>query len=588
VARRLVVLLDGTGNEICRNASNVLLLFRALDADEDQRLYYDPGVGTIAEPSDWARIRQRLRSLAGLVLGVGLDQNVLEAYAWLCREWREGDQIFLFGFSRGAYSAKVLAGLIHLMGLLPPDQLNLGGYLMIGYKQIGESGDLRAAMRWRLFLRSRQATIRFMGLWDSVSSLIAPRRDLLYLAADRGPLPFTRTNPSVEIFRHALAVDERRRMFRYTRWRARQSFSSDRYARDDHRAQDIREVWFAGVHSDIGGGYEENAGLSKFPFMWMAREASEAGLRFNLLWVDKLGLGAVAGEGVETVTGNVFFTGPDAAAEPNTSLAAGWWLAEAIPKRVSRRDWAGRLSLFDFYFPWGEPRTIAQPRTGESGLPLIHSSVFARIAARPDYRPVNLPAEFAIESTAGPPAFPPVEPPPYHSEGLLERLKRLFVTLPGGDVWAQLGTESLWLLPLLLACGWLGGFIGWDPSTSRLILFVLAAFPVLVLAEETLFRCILLKPPPDGASKLGPAMLSALLFALGHLLLARLCRWALADRCPPWIGLGMNPWFLLAVFALGLACARLVLAARSLWPAVALHWLVVVAWVALFGGPRSF
>ncbi len=106
------------------------------------------------------------------------------------------------------------------------------------------------------------------------------------------------------------------------------------------------------------------------------------------------------------------------------------------------------------------------------------------------------------------------------------------------------------------------------------------------LAEEAVFRGILLKPPSDGASGLGPTVLSAFLFTLWHPLQVLVCQWILAGSCPlPWAWLGFCLWFLLACFALGLACARLTLATRSIWPAVVLHWLVVVAWAALFGGP---
>ncbi|MEA3066005.1 MAG: protease family protein, partial [Sphingomonadales bacterium] len=148
---------------------------------------------------------------------------------------------------------------------------------------------------------------------------------------------------------------------------------------------------------------------------------------------------------------------------------------------------------------------------------------------------------------------------------------------------------AAWLLPALALFAWLGGFLDWRPAlTPGLALVALIAFFVPALAEETVFRGLLLRPPSDGASGFGPAALSASLFALWHPLQVLVCQWTLVGRCPlAWSWLGFCPWFLLACFALGLACARLVLATRSIWPAVALHWLVAVAWAALLGGPGS-
>lgn len=176
---------------------------------------------------------------------------------------------------------------------------------------------------------------------------------------------------------------------------------------------------------------------------------------------------------------------------------------------------------------------------------------------------------------------------PRPGEGALARTGRLFSARPRAAGWALLGKTALWLLPALLLFGWLGGLVGWDPSLSpRLALLAVLAFLVPVLAEESVFRGLLLRPPPDGGRGLGPAALSALLFTLYNPVLALLCRLALGERRPSWVDLAFDPWFLAAVFALGLACARLALSTRSIWPGAVLHWTVLVAWVALLGGPR--
>ncbi|HEX8126932.1 MAG TPA: DUF2235 domain-containing protein [Allosphingosinicella sp.] len=570
MSRKLVVLLDGTGSEIGANISNVLKLYRAVRQGPDQLVYYDPGVGTIGQPAWWSQLRHEVRSLLGLALGLGLDDDLLQAYSWICGNWEPGDEIWLFGFSRGAYTARALAGFIHLFGLLGRDQLNLCGYALVAFKRSGDRGDFEIGDRFREVAGTRRAEIRFVGVWDTVASVLVPRARTFFIPTPQRIL-FTRTNPSVRTFRQAIAIDERRRMFRLNHWRDPQSWWP---GGDEHRKvpQDVRQVWFAGVHSDVGGVYPDRDGaLSRYPLLWMAGQAAEAGLDLDPALLPPP---------------------PDSPPAPvptlHRSLTGPWWLLEPWPQRVREKEWPGRRTFLGLYIPWGEPRPI--PNRPWKGAPpgepfLIHSSVLERISACPGYRPVNLPAAYQVETFAGPPP-PSVLPAPCRPEGALARLKRLVTTRPSGSGWGRLGRTALWVLPVLALLGGFGGLIGWDPKLSPgLAALALAAFLFPVLAEESLFRGLLLKPPAAGASGLGPAVLSASLFTLYNPLLALLCRNGLGDRCPPWAALGIDPWFLAAVFILGLACARLALATRSIWPGVVLHWTVLVGWVALFGGP---
>ncbi|HEX8513482.1 MAG TPA: DUF2235 domain-containing protein [Allosphingosinicella sp.] len=586
MARKLVVLLDGTGNQIGANLSNVLKFYRTLDRDEDQLVYYDPGVGTIGTPGWWSQLKLKFQGVLGLALGFGLDDNVLGAYSWLCRNWREGDCIYLLGFSRGAYTARVVAGFVHMCGLLRPEQLNLAGYALVAYKSSADSDDLEIGFNFRRIAGSRRPRIRFVGVWDTVSTVIVPRPDRFYLPSLQ-TLPFTRSNPSVETFRHAIAMDERRRMFRLNHWKDEKGAVPD----PETGAVRTRQTWFAGVHSDVGGGYPESqSALSKYPLLWMIHQAQDLpegeALRFDKRLVDWLARGERPDDGDP----KYLYVAPDPKGELHRSLTGAWWLFEFLPKSARLKEWPGRLGVLGFYIPWAEPRPI--PNRPWKGVPsddrfAIHSSAVARIAEVGGYRPINLPAEFSIDSTEGP--VPPAIPrPPYRPEGAFARVRRLFSAWPDGAGWAGLGKTALWLLPALLLFGWVGGFIGWDPKlTPQLALLAAAAFFVPVLAEEALFRGLLLKPPSDGASGLGPALLSGLLFASYNLMAALLCRPLLGDRCPPWADLGFDPWFLAATFALGLACARLALGTRSIWPGAVLHWTMLVGWVVLFGGPAS-
>jgi uncharacterized protein (DUF2235 family)/membrane protease YdiL (CAAX protease family) len=573
MARKLVVCLDGTGNQIGTNLSNVLKLYRMLKQDEDQLVYYDPGVGTIGQPGWWSQLKLQIRGVLGLVLGLGLDDNVLDAYAWLARTYQPGDQIYLFGFSRGAYTARVLGGFIHLCGLLGPDQLNLCGYALVAYKKAGDSDDLGIGFTFKKVAAARTVPIRFIGVWDTVASLITPRKDRLYLPS-LTTLPYTRSNPSVQTFRHAISIDERRRMFRLNHWKDPQTFKPDPFDRATDVPQSIRQVWFAGVHSDVGGGYPESeSGLSKYPLAWMVGEAEAAGLETR----PKLKAMLIEGEEVRPDS-KYGYVPPSPTAELHKSLTGAWWLLEPLPKWYKLKEWPRRIVWLFFYFPWAEPRPI--PNRPWEGKPsdqpfLIHSSVLARIAALGGYRPVNLPAKFDVETAAGPPVET-IPPPPYR-EGLLARLKGLFTTWPGVAIWAKLAA----LLLGLLAISWLLDRLGpvhWQPDLAFLLGIGAIAALGTALAEETLFRGVLLKPPSDGASALGPVALSAVLFALWHPFQTFLYH-------PLWEAHAWSWWFLVGTGLLGFACARLTLATRSIWPAIVLHWLVAIGWKALYGIP---
>jgi len=573
MARNLVVCLDGTGNEIKSNLSNVLKLYVCLEKDEGQLVYYDPGVGTIGKPGWWSELRQQASGVLGLALGVGMDDNILDAYGWLCRTWRDGDRIYLLGFSRGAYTARALAGFVHMCGLLRPDQLNLCGYALVAYKRSADRDDLDIGSTFRRIVGARRPRFRFVGAWDTVASVIVPRADRFYLPSLQ-TLPYTRANPSVQVFRHAISLDERRRMFRLNHWRDPQTHEPDPYDRSQDRPQDIRQVWFAGVHADIGGGYgEPESGLSKYPLLWMVGEARDAGLRFDERLVRRLGEGTRPAD----ARSEWDYVPPDPAAPLHRSLAGPWWLLEGVPKYYKFLEWPRRLLLFDLYLPFAEPRPVPdRPGPGARAPFFVHSSVLARMAAVPEYRPPNLPSDYEVEFRAGPQP-PPARPAPRRGQDWLARLRAAFATWPAARAWlpllglvAALAIVSLLLHRLDL--------VPWSPNLDGLPAFALIAFLVPALAEETLFRGLLVRPPPDGASRLGPIAWSALLFTLWHPLQALIYD-------PPWDHLACEGWFLAGCAALGAACAWLFLATRSIWPPIFLHWLVVLGWKALYDAP---
>jgi uncharacterized protein (DUF2235 family) len=412
IAKNLVICCDGTGNEIGYRMSNVLKLFRVAQKNQHQQVYYNPGIGTIGEQNAWQRGRAGIKGVFGLVTGQGLDEDVLDTYRFLCTHYEDGDKIWLFGFSRGAYTARVLAAFVHCMGLLPVDQLNLACYAFAAYKRASaenpagaklaaaeasvqtkavddhderlpaETG-LEAVWHFAQIAGADPAQIEFIGVWDTVASMIVPRDDAFWF--DLQTLRFTRTNPSVKTFRHAMAIDERRRLFRLNKWIPVQPYRPDPYRESSKISQDVKQVWFAGDHSDVGGGYPETeSAVAKFPLYWMIEEAVAKGLLVNRAMVNHVVLGH------ERKGSNHNYVEPDATADTHDSMQGFWHLPEWLPKRAKWRE-AKRRSLLGLYMPRSEPRSIPDDA-------LIHRSVIERRDAGLGYKPINLPAHPQIET----------------------------------------------------------------------------------------------------------------------------------------------------------------------------------------------
>jgi uncharacterized protein (DUF2235 family) len=406
MAKNIVICCDGTGNQVEGNLSNVLKLFQIVEKDAMQRVRYQSGIGTIGTDDAWTRLKQNTKAVFELATGYGLDDEILGAYRFLAEQYEDGDAIFLFGFSRGSYTVRALAAFIHMVGLLYPDQANISDYALTSYKQSSEQNDFHLAWDFGRITGARRITIKFIGVWDTVASLIVPRWDRLNPFPTLQTLPYTAKNSSVEIFRQAMAIDERRRLFRLNHWRQPQEFIANPF--DTHApkvAQDIKQVWFAGVHADVGGGYPESeSGLSKFPLAWLIDEATPKGLRINAALRDHLVFGKPYFQSKHQ------YVPPNATAELHQSLTWAWKLLEWIPKRTKYEEWPDRTKLDGFYIPCGEPRLIENPV-----LPRLHQSVLDRKRLVPDYQPVNFPAQYDVEpwpyaSAAGGP--PPVPPPP--------------------------------------------------------------------------------------------------------------------------------------------------------------------------------
>src|SRR5580692_8731947 len=129
MSKNIVICCDGTANEFTRDRTNVIKLFKALVKDSTvQTCYYHPGVGTMAAPGFVTRIGAKVAEIAGMAFGYGIRDDVCDAYVFLCKHFQPGDRLYLFGFSRGAYTVRALASLIYMYGLIPPDNDRLAVY----------------------------------------------------------------------------------------------------------------------------------------------------------------------------------------------------------------------------------------------------------------------------------------------------------------------------------------------------------------------------------------------------------------------------------------------------------------------------
>ena len=492
--QRLVICLDGTWNKR-DDCTNVYHLHNLVakgevgppDARVWQQCYYDEGVGT-----------GMLDSVTGGAFGFGLEDNVREAYDWLVEQYREGDEIYIFGFSRGAYTARSLVGFIARCGLLLHGAPLSVNQLWEGYGFLGREHEARSSW-WNtlsgdqppfeqitnlkfdpwfgggirkknpnpteqmLIQWSRRVPIRFLGIFDTVGAM---GWDALAIPGLRSKLAQhhnMRPTSLIESCCHALAIDEHRSSFSHTPMLqyVDNSWNAEQAAEKWERSRRIKQRWFVGAHSNIGGGYADNV-LSLDPLRWLLACAEQANL----------------------------------VVEP---LPASMVPAQASQRRDSYMEFAGSIPARLFrskrnFRPIDPPHEVHGPSshsgkssdlTREAGYSLrcineeVHESVFNLASADAKYRPPNL-IEYVRRAQTGSALANPAPAHPWlaahwgdravlvawctlAAAGLLA-LNKLFCAAPAGS-------PPLWLLPALA-----GLFALVDWSESRLI-FSLALHP---------------------------------------------------------------------------------------------------------------
>jgi uncharacterized protein (DUF2235 family) len=370
--KNIVILLDGTSNQVSANRTNILRLYGVLEKSARQLVFYDPGVGTLGDDGAWLALWRKATEVWGLVTSWGLDDNVKRAYRFLVENYDAGhadgeerDEIFIFGFSRGAYAARVLAGFINALGLIEQRNLNLLDYAYRAYKRIGESGTtgFEEMRLYERMLDTDRPPIKCLGLFDTVASVIESGRFGPRLRSHA----FTSRNPSVQSVRHAVAVDEHRTMFNPTLWPAGGKYRGNPFNVAGEIDQDLREVWFNGCHSDVGGGLpEESSTLAKEALRWMIDQTGSMGVRYVARTVRSL----VMGQGRATNSAGKAYVAPDGGGKIHESMTFLWALLEFLPRRKAARS--HRPAILGLAIPLFERRGIPERA-------ILHSSVVRRI-----------------------------------------------------------------------------------------------------------------------------------------------------------------------------------------------------------------
>ena len=394
MSRKIVLLSDGTGNSSAKVwRTNVWRTFEALDlSGSDQVAFYDDGVGT----SSFKPL-----AVLGGAFGYGLKRNVVDIYKFACRNYKdESDDIYGFGFSRGAFTIRIVVGLILNQGLVSADnEAELDRKARAAYRQYRRERfhtywrieDMFRAIRDVFLPKDYDKTdnravhrIRFVGVWDTVAAYGLPL-DEMTRGVSRWIWPLELPSHTLDLERvtracQALALDEERTTFHPELWNER-TIAPPSPEPDKIRLiaeEQISQVWFAGVHSNVGGGYPDDA-LAYIPFVWMITEARRCGLRFK------------SDQGSPP-------------ADPDTFKNA-----------ISMRDKDGRIydprKGLGGYYRYG-PRKLIELCNFRSSRkdddevyiarPKIHESVFKRIANRAHaYAPVGLPAVYDVVTDDG-------------------------------------------------------------------------------------------------------------------------------------------------------------------------------------------
>lgn len=278
--KRLAVFLDGTWNSV--NSNTNVWRMRALCSskgtdDRPQLIYYEVGVN----------------GFLGGVFGQGVGENIRLAYEWLVENYNDGDEIFIFGFSRGAYTARALAGLVAINGILKAgspigiselfDRYKKGDeesiWKLKAMEEAGDADKFTVQEKW-LLKYSQPTKIKLVGVWDTVGSVGVKAWNIEGIS--RSTFDYLQTGLRIHIENgyHALAIDEHRSDFEPTIWSVRRPKDQNATIAKPRLIENVEQRWFVGAHANVGGGYETDL-LAQAPLRWMMKKARMHGLSFR-------------------------------------------------------------------------------------------------------------------------------------------------------------------------------------------------------------------------------------------------------------------------------------------------------------------
>ncbi|KAF9474321.1 hypothetical protein BDN70DRAFT_322584 [Pholiota conissans] len=287
--RTLVLFFDGTGDTDDKDISNVIALKNMLYPQQDpekQLVFYQPGIGTYNPHFAGTNVEIPLVSEASrtfdAAIAWSLEYHVVEGYEWIMKNYREGDKVCLFGFSRGAYTARALSAMINKVGLLPLARKDQVWPAFKSFEMKGED-TWNHSKAFRKENECKNIIIEFVGVWDTVNSVGVVRAKAL---------PYTASNNSVRTFRHAVALDEHRARFRSNMWNPPKT---DPKKQPYPIKTDVDQVWFSGAHCDVGGGSVPNGtrpNLAHIALRWMVRECfkTKNGMMFDPAKIADIGI----------------------------------------------------------------------------------------------------------------------------------------------------------------------------------------------------------------------------------------------------------------------------------------------------------
>ncbi|KZO94580.1 hypothetical protein CALVIDRAFT_599948 [Calocera viscosa TUFC12733] len=437
--RRLVLCFDGTANLFDETNTNVVRLVSYLKKDDlqEQQVYYQTGVGTYIKPGWMMPMTVQVMQTLDEGFAWDLSSHIIGGYKFLMQNWTPGSKISIFGFSRGAYTARALAGMLHKVGLLSRGNEEQIPFAFKMYQnQAGAGWDMSDGFKNTF---CHYVRVDFLGVWDTVASVG------VFNAKD---LPFSASDHDIRVFRHAISLDERRCKFKANLWQqpfippnsdtvggntdgpkalsyhplnghgAHDSIaeeqddagSVDMFFEEHNGRTDVEEVWFSGGHGDVGGGNVKNktrSSANRIPLTWMIREIvlANTGIVFDEAALSRDGISLPVPNPALTATGK----NADGSMETETVLAPenyiskldgrysedalaptsdqlvlkwAWWILEIMPFTYRIQSKKGGPDQWKLS-PW--PNN-GGPRATPDGRMKVHISVRERME-KGNYQP---------------------------------------------------------------------------------------------------------------------------------------------------------------------------------------------------------